>query len=601
MKQLNYGTLVFFSDKKFQHLNKWYAVDYHNPITTFTNQVPPFQHSYDIHDGNIISFKLHNEETGSVTEIANDLVAAGLRHETYQGSELYPDHKKVIYPSTSKFPGTFREGLYYAEMRTASSIWYSEYFVMRNYIGDDHLYIEWSHADKFPLPPSIGHTIDYSENYKNFLYFKSEIGKPTYPYEEEYLPRNGYQYPVHQVSFKIHKFQIIVSEYYADIIRMIPLHDCVVIRHMGVNYDVDKFDMNDPEWFPSGAWGNVICEFRYDTISVVSGRGLVDKDSCGVGKGECYAVDYNVVSTIDFDSPEREGYYYLDENNNQVALQDQDYIFLKQTDGDILLYRYNAAGPNYQIVSPSVGQIAYDSRNDQYYQATGLNNTWITNNITSATETEVTGTAVDGGMIEIIGINGTVETTIAIITPQEFRDGYTSDFSAYEALKIKVYTSTCGVVFESNGHYFDPTPITPDLPEPDLTGIPKYSDEAAAIIAGLENGDLYLQDPNDSTGGLPGCVVRMVLHDDPNDNPYPVVLSGTDVSFIGRDTPYVFGVGNEFGVSPGTMYMINKGFPQYLTPQDAANAGVQPGEPYLLSGRQYGFDRFGVFIAIMDC
>ena len=405
MKQQNYGTLCWFKDTKFQHRNKWYEYDHYQPVSTFTNQIPPFQMPMDDSQGAIISFQLVNVEDNQFFQIRNEMEAAGLRTETYAATADYPAHKLIIWPSTAKIPGTYKQGVYYAIMKTATNTWYSEHFVMRNYMGDSFIYLEWTHAEKYNLYPQVGHFIDYSKNYKNWLWIKCDIGKPQYFYEEEYDDRDGFPYPIHQVKFKLNQFSIIVSEYYLDILSEIPLHDCVRIIHQDHTYELDRFIMNQPAWFQQGSLAEVTLQFRYDTVTIVSGRGVIDS-SCSSTAVECFDSDFTVLSTIDFDSAERTGFYYIDSNGSQVNFVDEDLVFIRGTNGKIILYRFRDDGPFYMAVNPTTGQIAYDQTNGVYYQATGLNNEWVTFGITSYSSTTVQGTGIDGSTIEIIGRRG---------------------------------------------------------------------------------------------------------------------------------------------------------------------------------------------------
>lgn len=601
MKQQNYGTLVWFRDTKFQHRNKWYEYDHYQPVTTYTNQLPPFQVPMDSAQTAIISFQLVNVEDNQFIQIRNEMEAAGLRTESYAATDDYPAHKLVIWPSTAKIPGTYKQGVYYAIMKTATQTWYSEHFVMRDYIGDDFIYLEWVHGEKYGLYPQVGHFIDYSKNYKNFLWIKCDIGKPQYFYEEEYDDRDVFPYPIHQGKYKLNQFSIIVSEYYLDILSEIPLHDCVRIIHQDHTYEVDQFIMNQPNWFDQGAKAEVVLQFRYNTVTIVSGRGVIDANCATDTEVPCFEAAFNAVSTIDFESDERTGYYYTNSSGVQVPFNDQDLVFIRGTNGKIILYRFMADGPFYQAVNPTTGQIAYDLDNKIYYQATGVNNEWVTFGITSYSGTMIQGTGIDGTTIEIIGRAGSKTESIAVITIEEFRAGYTFNVPGLDALQIIAANSLCGEIYKSDFWAIDPTPETPDTPEPGNPILPElYSDQNDAELNGATPDDIWLQDPNNSTQGLPGCIFRVILDEDGENPNFPVFDTIEDSLELGPNEVWVLGESNPYGMPAGVLCINPKGPVVYETEAEAAAAGVATGEPYLLSGKQFGFGH-GAFIAVMNC
>ena len=602
MKQNNYGTLCWFDDVKFQHRNKWYEYDHYQPVTTWTNQIPPFQHPLNSDSSVVISFQLVNVEDNEFFEIRNEMEAAGMRLRTYAATDDYPAHRLVVWPAVAKIPGQYKEGVYYAIMRTADKTWYSEHFVMRNHMGDDFIYLEWVHAEKYNLYPQLGHFIDYNGNYKNFLWIKCDIGKPQWFYEEEFEDRDGFPYPVHQVKFKLNQFSIIVSEYYLDILAEIPLHDCVNIIHQGHTYEVDRFIMNQPTWFPQGSLAEVVLQFRYDTTTIVSGRGVISSD-CGIG--DCFEeIVYNTEAVIEFNSDEYLGAYYLDDNGGQVPFIDGQYSLIDLTEEfgpGVQLARYDASIPVFEVLSPSVSQIAYDKKSKTYWQHNPSTGIWVPFDITSYTQTSVQGTGLDGSTIEVIGIIGTTEVLIGVITIEQFRAGWTFSYpEELDAIKVTASTGLCANFYDSGFHYFDQTEDTPDTPEPDLPGFAVFSDELAASLGGVTPDSIFLQDPDNSTQGLPGCIWRTVL-DENGDNPnFPIYDSPENAIELGPNEIFIFSLGNHYGMPPGVLYTNPKGYPVYDSPADAAANGVTTGQPYLLSGRSYGFGR-GAFVATMNC
>lgn len=605
MKQSNYGTLVFFKDPKFQHRNKWYEYDHYQPVHCPLNQLPPFQHPLTAESSAVFSFQIVNVEDNQFFEIRNDLTLAGMRQERYLATEVYPEHQKLIYPAISKFPGTFKSGLYYAIMKTNSETWYSEHFVMNDFVGeDDFIYLEWLHARNYKLYPQVGHFIDYSKGYKNFLYIKSDIGKPEWFYEEEEDNRDGDLLPIHQVKFKMCGFQIIVSEYFLDILAEIPLHDCVVIKHQGHTYQVDKFIMNQPSWFPQGAKASVRLQFRYNTTTIVSGRGVVD-GYCSVAEGDCYEdVLYQSEALIEWNSSEYLGFYYLDDQGQQVAFQDGEYALVEYPEslgGGHRIERYDQGLSTFVAIDPTASQLAYNKEDKTYWQSNPASGKWVGFAITSYSATSVQGTGIDNSTVEVIGVIGTTEVSIGVITIDQFRSGYTFSLPGIEAVKVIASSGLCSEVYTSAARYLDTTPETPDTPEPDFPPTNIYSDEIAAQGAGLTSDDSFLQDPLNSTQGLPGCILRTIVDPDGTNGLYPVYNSFDEAIEMGENRPFALGLGNPYGMPAGVICVASKGYTVYDTEDDARNDGVAQGEPYLLSGEMYGFGDHGAFVAVMDC
>lgn len=154
----------------------------------------------------------------------------------------------------------------YLELSDGIDTWYSAYFGF----CEPCMKIEWYDAEDFVFDAGA---IAYSDGYKNEMYFDAEIGMPEYEFEEEVAERNGYQFPISQISYKKYKFSILVPEEVCDVMRFIRLSDYVKITTSEGTYDATSFLMT-PTWQEQGYLAEVACEFTTDTVAKKIGKGI---------------------------------------------------------------------------------------------------------------------------------------------------------------------------------------------------------------------------------------------------------------------------------------------------------------------------------------
>lgn len=107
--------------------------------------------------------------------------------------------------------------------------------------------------------------------YKNVLYLPTDIAKPDYIFEEEGETRDGYFFPIKQISEKRYHFRFLAPEYILDVMRLIRMSDHIVITYKGQTFYPDTFLMT-PSWEGDGQLANVECEFDTDTVAKKIGR-----------------------------------------------------------------------------------------------------------------------------------------------------------------------------------------------------------------------------------------------------------------------------------------------------------------------------------------
>lgn len=154
----------------------------------------------------------------------------------------------------------------YLELSDGIDTWYSAYFGFCN----PCMRIEWYDADDFIMDAGA---IVYSNGYKNEMFFDAEIGMPEYEFEEEVAERNGYQFPISQISYKKYKFTILVPEEVCDVMRFIRLSDHIYISTRENTYKATSFLMT-PTWAEQGYLAEVACEFTTDTVAKKIGKGV---------------------------------------------------------------------------------------------------------------------------------------------------------------------------------------------------------------------------------------------------------------------------------------------------------------------------------------
>ena len=154
----------------------------------------------------------------------------------------------------------------YLELSDGIDTWYSAYFGF----CEPCMRIEWYDVEDFLFDAGA---IAYSDGYKNEMFFGAEIGMPEYEFEEEVAERNGYQFPISQISYKKYKFTILVPEEVCDVMRFIRLSDHIRISTKNDTYEATSFLMT-PTWAEQGYLAEVACEFTTNTVAKKIGKGV---------------------------------------------------------------------------------------------------------------------------------------------------------------------------------------------------------------------------------------------------------------------------------------------------------------------------------------
>lgn len=194
--------------------------------------------------------------------------------ELISAIEIKPigDIDVIVFPGASI--AALANGRYYAVLKDQRNTWYSEVFTA---VQDMAAYLKimwWDDADFLMDAGAIVYQMPGGGQFKNVLYLKADIAKPEYIFEEEGESRDGYFFPVKQISEKRYRFAFLASEYLLDVMRFIRMADYVEIEKNGQTYKPDTF-LITPTWEDDGDVASVEAEFETDTVAKKVGFSFV--------------------------------------------------------------------------------------------------------------------------------------------------------------------------------------------------------------------------------------------------------------------------------------------------------------------------------------
>lgn len=231
----------------------------------------------------IKSFKIYTRCDELVDDFIADMIESGLaiKHVQLQDIDV------IVYPGIFPISQVIADGQYYAEMSDGTDTWYSEMFTISK-SASSYLKIEWWDVEDFVM--DAGAIVYTSPKYRNRIYISADIAKPEYEFEEESEERDGYIFPIKQISKKTFHFSFLASEYLLDVMRFIRLSDYVEITYKGQRYSVDSFLLS-PEWEDYGDVASVDAEFT--TATVAKKVGLAYIKSKRLDFNDDFNNDYN--------------------------------------------------------------------------------------------------------------------------------------------------------------------------------------------------------------------------------------------------------------------------------------------------------------------
>lgn len=218
----------------------------------------------------IKSFKIYTRCNELVDDFTQAILDAGIAVKPFASL----GYDVIVFGGQTPVFTQFANGQYYATISDGTQTWYSEMFTVVNDI-EPYLKIEWWDVEDFVMDAgTIVYKYANGTQFRNILYLQTDIAKPEYEFEEESEERDGYTFPIKQISKKTFHFSFLASEYLLDVMRFIRLSDYAVITYKGQRYSVDSF-MLSPEWEDYGDIASVDAEFTTATVAKKIGLGYI--------------------------------------------------------------------------------------------------------------------------------------------------------------------------------------------------------------------------------------------------------------------------------------------------------------------------------------
>ena len=233
---------------------KWWA--YGHVWRLITPGIPPFQ--FQGYANNYTLWQEWPNGAGSTTlgaTFTNNKTINNVQYEYCAGTSL-----------------SGRRGRFYLTTSVNGQYMMSDVFTIVDDLSP-FLKIEWWDDKDFIMDNGV---LIYTNNmgtnvYKNVLYLESDLARPDYTFEEEGENRDGYFFPIKQISEKRYKFSFLAPEYILDTMRLIRMSDHIKITYRGEVFYPDTF-LITPAWQEGGQLANVVCEFTTDTVAKKIGR-----------------------------------------------------------------------------------------------------------------------------------------------------------------------------------------------------------------------------------------------------------------------------------------------------------------------------------------
>ena len=254
-----------------QNARKWWIYGREYPLFTPALFMLPFQiirrHWVD---RGIESFKIYAKDGRIVGDFTTQIMEGGLTIKPFANL----GYDVIVYGGQSAIFTQFLNGQYYAVLSDGFDTWYSEIFTVVNDI-EPYLKITWWDNEDFTMDAgTIVYKYANNTQFRNILYLQADIAKPEYPFEEEGETRDGYFFPIKQISEKRYRFAFLASEYLLDVMRFIRMADYARIEKNGQTYNLDTF-LITPEWEDNGDVAAVQAEFDTATVAKKIGQGYI--------------------------------------------------------------------------------------------------------------------------------------------------------------------------------------------------------------------------------------------------------------------------------------------------------------------------------------
>lgn len=258
----NLSVLPFYTSLDQQNARKWWVYNRVYPLFCPAGFLLPFQIQLPItEERQITAWKIY-DKTGN--EVANLRSMQNLIIQKIINNQ----YSVLIYSGLMPIVAQMQNGQYYSylEVDTDSQGYFEFYSEIFTVVNDIEPYLKITWWDETDFVMDAGTIVYESPTFKNVLYLHSDIAKPEYIFEEEGETRDGYFFPVKQISEKRYRFNFLASEYLLDVMRFIRMADHAQIEYHGQTYSLDTF-LITPEWEDEGDVAVVQAEFDTATVA----------------------------------------------------------------------------------------------------------------------------------------------------------------------------------------------------------------------------------------------------------------------------------------------------------------------------------------------
>ena len=461
----NSGVLSFLEAEKFLIHNRAYSYGQILPLVEEVGVVPPFQFSRALTETGFQNPTLIRYSDGTEYSAQIPMLLTGLTGETVAtvGNEI--GYILIVYPGSAALPITgLTEGVYSLRFEADNAnLFYSEYFswVQGLHYRNDFVKVEWWHNEDVTFS---GGKIQYTFPYKNRVWLQSDIGKPDYPVIEKVVNRDGVDFALQTISYKLHKFQFLATEHMLDSMYLIRAHDSKVVTHMGKIIGEGDFDkiysfLLTPEWQEQGDIAVVDVEFRTNKVVIVNGRDY-ETLTYEVAECGCFVSNYDATAWITEGSAEYLGGYWTDEFGANHSFDPGNYVIV---DGLFnTLEQWNGATfISVGILARETVCIVHDSRNpyaresNYFFRLSGIGLS-LSQVPVVLSETAVdsvytiSGDTFENTLIEIWLRTDTEDILQGTYTDDDFETGITFDASGSNAYQVIARTAACPNIGEAD-------------------------------------------------------------------------------------------------------------------------------------------------------
>lgn len=233
---------------------------------TYGNNEQGYIYTATLQPTTIKKCELFDKNGISIQDITQDITEVGLQIVPFDNF----GYDIIVFPATLPMPTRMQDGIYYMTISDGVQTWFSEMFTIVQDMTP-YLKIEWWDVENFVF--DAGQIVYRNPSFRNRLYFCTEVGKPEYQFDEEGENRDGYYFPLKQISEKTYKCTVLAPEYLCDVMRFIRMADYVRITDKyGREYAVDTF-LITPKWQTQGDLASVEIEFETNTVAKKIGKG----------------------------------------------------------------------------------------------------------------------------------------------------------------------------------------------------------------------------------------------------------------------------------------------------------------------------------------